>query len=134
MAKHLSDRDVERIVELLDGWRDKLTWDALCKACGPVVGTIPTRQTMYRYQRIKDAYAGAKDKIKAGEEEISVPSSMRVAAERIVRLENENERLKKENSRLLQQFVVWQYNAYVRGFTDKDLNRPLPAVDRGNTE
>lgn len=134
MAKHLSDRDVERIVELLDGWRDKLTWDALCKACGPVVGTIPTRQTMYRYQRIKDAYVGAKDKIKAGEEEISVPSSMRVAAERIVRLENENERLKKENSRLLQQFVVWQYNAYVRGITDKDLNRSLPAVDRGNTE
>ncbi len=26
MAKHLTDRDVERVVEILDGWRDKLTW------------------------------------------------------------------------------------------------------------
>lgn len=133
MAKHLSDRDIGRIVELLDGWQDKLGWDELCKACGPVIGTIPVRQTLYRIVRIRNAYHAVKERLKGSDGEVKVPSSMRAAAERIARLEHENERLKRENSQLLQQFVCWQYNAHVRGMSDVDLNKPLPAIDRGMT-
>lgn len=133
MAKHLSDRDVEQIVEILDGWRGDLTWAALCEACKPRIGVAPARQTLYRFSRIKHAYQTAKDRIRnAGSEVKSLPS-MRVATERIARLENENARLKDENRRLLEQFVVWQYNAHVRGMSDHDLNRALPSIDRGNT-
>jgi hypothetical protein len=44
---------------------------------------------------------------------------MGVAIERIARLERENERLKRENSELLQQFIVWQYNAHIHGLSDR---------------
>jgi hypothetical protein len=76
----------------------------------------------------------AKERIRNGIEELPIPSSLRVASERIARLENENQRLKREQSALLNQFVVWQYNAHVRGLTNVDLNRPLPTIDRGKTE
>ncbi len=133
MGKHLSDYDIERVVELLDGWQDKLTWDALCQACGPVLKTEPSRQTLYRYPRVKNAFQQTKERLKHVEEEIKLPPSMKVAAERIARLERENERLKRENFGLLEQFVVWQYNAYVHGLSESDLNKALPSIDRGNT-
>lgn len=53
--------------------------------------------------------------------ELGAPPSMRVAIERTARLERENERLKPENSELLQQYVVWQYNAHTHGLSDRDL-------------
>ena len=115
MAKHLTDRDVERVVEILDGWRDKLTWEALCKACSPIIGTTPARQTLAKFVRIKNAFEACKKRLKSETQEVRFPPSMRVAAERITRLEHENERLKRENRELLQQFVVWQYNAHIHG-------------------
>lgn len=134
MAKHLSDADVERIVEILDGWRDKLGWEALCDICFPVIGTKPARQTLMKFVRIKSAFIAAKKRIREGVRQIPSPPAMRVAIERIARLERENERLKRENSELLQQFVVWQYNAHIHGLSDRDLGKALPKIDRGQTE
>lgn len=133
MAKHLTDKDIERVVEILDGWHDKLTWEALCDACAPVIGTKPARQTLLKFSRITIAYNTCKTRLKESTPP-NTPSSMRVAVERINRLEQENERLKWENAGLLQQFVVWQYNAYAHGLNDHLLNRPLPSIDRGQTD
>lgn len=135
MAKHLTDGDVERVVEIIDGWREKLTWEALCEACVPIIGTKPARQTLAKFIRIENAFEAYKKRQKnAHYEEPKLPPSIRVAAERITRLESENERLKRENRELLQQFVVWQYNAYTRGLSDRDLNKALPSINRGQTE
>jgi hypothetical protein len=133
MARHLRDRDVERIVGLLDGWRDKLSWELLSKACLPVIGTEPARQTLYRYPRIVDAFKATKERLRLAPTEVSVPPSMRVAIQRIARLTIENDRFKRENDKLLEQFVVWQYNASIKGLSDLDLNNALPAIDLGNT-
>ncbi|MEV8470507.1 hypothetical protein [Ralstonia sp. UNC404CL21Col] len=135
MARHLTDDDILRIVQLLDGWQGKLTWDALSQACAPIIGLSPTRQTLYHCARVQQAFAGCKERLKSGvSESLASPGSIRIAAERIARLENENARLRRENSALLQQFVVWQYNAYAMGILDRDLNRALPKIDRGTTE
>lgn len=134
MAKHLTDRDVERVVEILDGWRDKLTWEALCEACAPVIGTKPARQTLAKFVRIENAFEACKKRLKDDTQEMRLPPSMKIAAERITRLERENERLKRENRELLQQFVVWQYNAHIHGLSDRDLNKALPGIDRGQTD
>lgn len=40
-----------------------------------------------------------------------VPASLKIAQVRIDALEAKNIRLEKENSMVLEQFVVWQYNA-----------------------
>ena len=134
MAKHLSDRDVERVVEILDGWRDKLTWEALCEAFAPVIGTKPVRQTLAKFVRIEHAFEACKMRLKNETPEEKSPPSMRIAVERITRLENENSRLKRENRELLQQFVVWQYNAHIHGLSDVELNRAMPGIDRGQTD
>ena len=131
MGKHLSDRDIDKVIEMLDGWHEELTWEKLCTACQDVIGTTPVRQTLYRIERIRGAYLTAKKRIREGVEELPIPTSLRVASARIMRLENENMRLKREQAALLNQFVVWQYNAHVKGLTNVDLNRPLPAIDRG---
>lgn len=124
LAKHLTDKDIEQVVEILDGLSDKLTWEALCDACVPVIGTKPARQTLLKFSRITDAYILCKKCLKEGIPKRSLPPSLRVAVERINRLEQENERLKLENARLLQQFVAWQYNAYTHGISERQLNSP----------
>jgi hypothetical protein len=133
MAKHLNDKDIDRIVELVDGWRGQLTWEALCDACKPAIGSRPTRQTLCKYTRIAHAFRECKARVKEQRERDTGPSDVTAALQRLERLENENARLKRENRELLEQFVVWQYNAYARGLSDVDLNRPLPSIDRDST-
>jgi len=134
MARHLRDTDILRLVELLDGWKSPLTWEALSEASLRVIGVNPTRQTLSRIVRIQEAFAAAKARIRAGDGvDRKVPHSIKLAADRIARLQNENARLSRENTALLEQFVVWQYNAYVKGMTQAELSRPLPKVDRAVT-
>jgi hypothetical protein len=134
MGKHLSDRDVEHVVRLLDGWNKKLTWEALCAACKPTIGAKPARQTLGRIVRINDAFNATKIRLRTGQSELKAAPSMNIAMQRIAILKIENERLQRENSRLLEQFVIWQYNAHIRNLHHADLNRALPTIDRGNTE
>ncbi len=133
MAKHITDKDIEKIVGIIDGWTDKLTWEALCDACLLAIGAKPTRQTLMKFVRIKQAFEACKKRIKE-DVPMPVPPTIKVAAERIARIEQENERLKRENSELLKQFVVWQYNAHTHGLDWHKLNKMLPAIDRGKTD
>lgn len=130
MAKHLTDQDINKIIGILDGWQGKLTWDSLCEAASKQVGKRPTRQSLNAHNRIKQAFLDKKERLKEGQEETKIPPSLVIAGQRIKRLEEENARLKKENNRLLEQYVVWQYNAYRHGLTEDKLNFSLPVIDR----
>lgn len=130
MARHLRPGDIEVIVRLLDGWKEPLTWSDLCDACLRAVGMKPSRQTLAKNMVVKSAFDTAKERIRKGVDLPAAPSSLKVAAERISRLEVEVKRLQELNRRLYQRFIVWQYNAYARGMTDRELDRELPAIDR----
>ena len=132
-SRHLNDSDVGAIVELLDGWDGDVTWKALCDACGPAIGFIPTRQTLYKFNRIAGAYKLAKERAKEGTKELKIPPTLNMAAQRIDRLTREVDRLERENAALLEQFVVWQYNAFTHGLSQEKLNKGLYAIDRGQT-
>lgn len=134
MAKHLTDMDIEKIVGVIDGCTRKLTWDWVCDTAVKVVGKRPTRQSLNMHTRIKAAFKNKKERLKSGAGEIKTPPSLTVAAQRIKRLEEENARLKKENKLFLEQFVVWQYNAYRNGLSEVQLNYPLPVIDRDSSE
>lgn len=60
MAQHLTDQNVQDIVEILDYWspNEKLTWERLCKAIEVQLELVPapTRQTLQKFERIKNAY------------------------------------------------------------------------------
>ncbi|MDE1237611.1 hypothetical protein [Vibrio aestuarianus] len=129
MAKHLSDKDIADIVELIDSWHFdvKLTWDKLCEQMQSRLRLEHTRQTIQGYHRIKKAFNDKKINLRGGGGKApKTPASLSIAANKIAKLEAENARLKRENSELLSQFVTWQYNAYAHGVSIPQLNTPLP--------
>ena len=141
MAQHLTDQNVQDIVEILDYWspNEKLTWERLCKAIEVQLELVPapTRQTLQKFERIKNAYDLGKKSpaalkiLKAKQQKL--PASLKIAQVKIEALEAKNARLEKENAMLLEQFVVWQYNAFTHGLSQEDLNKGLYKIDRGQT-
>ncbi len=134
-AKNLTDADIKQIVEILDGWSGKLTWELLIDAIELRMHNRYTRQALHKHERIRHAFDLQKKSWAGNGGEIRRVTSpeLRVALEQIARLEAENRRLESENERLLEQFVRWAYNAHTRGLDHEFLNRPLPPVNRGQT-
>jgi hypothetical protein len=130
MAKHLTDNDIEAIVEYLDEWdlTKKITWEKLCIALDDELGISHTRQTLQSHARIKGAFNDLKLHLRGKKKRGGkvLPSSLAAAAKEIETLNRKNARLERENSKLLEQFSVWQYNAHVHGMKIDQLNRPLP--------
>lgn len=133
MAKHLTDTDISNICELLDDWPTdaKLTWDRLVDAIAHDYNFTTTRQTLQKQARIKAAYTEVKaivsgnvGKVRVSEK--SLPSSLKVAADRLEKQQRKIERLEQENQRFLEQFHTWLYNATQHGLTVEQLNEPLP--------
>lgn len=134
MAKHLSPKDLDMIVGLIDGWEGKLAWEALCDAIEPLIGSRPTRQTLNSHEKIKSAFTHHKARLKSGFISTKRPASLSIAEQRIRRLEAENHRLERENERLLERFMRWQYNAHKFNVSADKLDAPLPFVDRDSSE
>lgn len=134
MAKHVSSQDIENIVAVLDYWPidEKLSWNRLCMAIEEQLELVPapTRQTLQKYARIKNAFDLCKKspaaKLKILQNNNKLPASLRIAQLRIEAMEARVNRLEKENSLLLEQFIIWQYNAYKYGVSIAKLNEPLP--------
>ena len=131
MGKHLDDKAIEDIVELLDDWPvdGKLTWDRLVDSVDQSLKIKTTRQTLEKQARIKQAFKEVKAIISgstAKSKRKSVPPSLKIAQQRLEKNEREIERLKSENNLLLVQFHTWLYNANNAGITVEQLNNPLP--------
>jgi hypothetical protein len=133
--RNIDSEAISRIVSILDGWSEKLTWELLIGAIRRHLRADYTRQALHKHERIKQAFVLRKKILSSGSavEDIKGPPELRAALERIARLEGENARLTAENQRLLEQFACWAYNAHTRGLDYAFLNRPLPAVNRDRT-
>lgn len=134
-GKNLTDDAIEQIVRLLDGWEGKLTWETLIAAIVTRLHCEYTRQALHKHERIRAAYTLRKESL-AGHRDAAVSRGSGPLADamaRIARLEAENQRLEAENQRLLEQFVVWAYNAHTRGLDKEFLSQPLPRVNRDQT-
>lgn len=137
MAKHLTDKDISNVCELLDDWPTdaKLTWDRLVEAVAHDYKLTTTRQTLQKQARIKNAFSEVKAIVsgntpKAATRNRHLPSSLKVAADQLEKKERTIKRLEAENNRLLEQFHTWLYNANQHGLTFEQLNEPLPAKDQ----
>ncbi|EOM2651950.1 hypothetical protein AGA79_005385, partial [Escherichia coli] len=106
---------------------EKLTWNALCDRLVRVIGKRPSRQSLSSHVRIAESFNVKKTTIKSGVIHTVKPANLKVASQRIKRLEAENEALKALNERYLEQFKVWLYNAHLKQITIEELNNPLPA-------
>lgn len=130
-SKNLTDADIEKIVDITDGWSGKLTWDDLISEVELRLKERYTRQTLAKHTRIKSAYDAAQKRFQdTGDKKKKNTIEYDVLQQRLERLEAQNERLQRENQDLLSQFARWAYNAYAKGVTKKELDMPLPKVDR----
>jgi hypothetical protein len=135
LAKHLTKSDIDAIINIIHGHQqEKLTWDDICKSAENVVGKKPTRQSLNNNTAIKEAYLAKKEALKIKGITNPKPGSLSIAGERIARMQSEIDALKKKNDSLLEQFVVWQYNAYKYGMKEHQLYEQLPRIDRERTE
>lgn len=140
MANHLSDKDIETAVKLLDGWQDKLTWSSFLETFRQATGKSISRQGVHKnHPRIVAAYNEGRNRHRSARQSQRTLSRITktgdavatLMAEKIERLKNENKTLKRENHALLEQFLRWQYNANSHGMTEEMLNRPLPSTEQG---
>jgi len=129
-SENLTDNLIDTIINILDGWSAKLTWNKLIDAITIETNNQYTRQTLAKHQRIKDAYDLAKERVSDGTTQLPKMSSEVVSLiQKVKRLEAENDRLHQENEHLLAQFARWAYNAHKNGLTKNLLERPLSPVD-----
>ncbi|MFZ7336594.1 hypothetical protein ACLS0R_10000 [Comamonas jiangduensis] len=139
-APSLSNDDLIKIVEIIDSWKGRLTWELLLDEIEIVVGSRYSRYTFYDYPEIQNAFGFKKNLTKKSEtakgqsksREPSTPKDPRVAAalEQISRGLQKIKRLEHENSLLIEQFVRWAHNAQRKGLSIEDLNQPLSRVER----
>lgn len=132
--RHLTAHDIQVLVDIIDGWEGRLTWDGLCDRAGEVFGFRPTRQSLNAHLAVKSAFSAKKSYVKTGPTPSRRPSSLSYAEQKIRKLESEIERHKYENERLIEQFVRWQYNALKRGITKAMLDEHLLVINRHSSE
>lgn len=136
-APDLTDERLEVVLQTLDGWKGKLTWDLLIAAVETATGIAYSRFTFSEYPEIANAFALKKDALRGtwkGEPAVPRDQRVRAALEQAERLQGTVERLKQENQLLKEQFVTWAHNAERKGVTIMMLNAPLPKPPRDRSK
>jgi hypothetical protein len=137
MPKKMTDAVIEQLKEHIDRWSPTdgpLSWEAICALVKLRFGCEYTRQGLHKIEGIRIAYTVRRDALKRLSTKTRMTSTeLQRALERIARLEAERDRLRAENRALLEQFIVWTYNASTNGMSDEFLSRPLPPIDRDPT-
>lgn len=136
-APDLTDERMQLVLEKLDGWKGKLTWDLLIKAVEEKTGIAYSRFTFAEYPKLANAFSLRKKALSGTwKSEVRQPrdEQIRAALEQMERYKVKAERLEKENQLLLEQFVTWAANAERKGVTIVMLNAPLPKPNRDRSK
>ena len=128
----ITEENLEDIIMLIKTWEGKLTWNLLCSKVSKLLNIKSIeRQSLANYPDIQKAFSQQKQKIKEDAKKEPVPNvTMDYLLKQVNNLKAQVQRLEEINERYKQQFIVWQYNAYMHGMTQDALNKPLIAVNR----
>ncbi|MEN3277565.1 MAG: hypothetical protein V7631_3355 [Massilia sp.] len=136
-APDLTDERIATVIETLDTWKGKLTWELLLDAVEKSAGHRYSRFTFAEYPEIANAFSLRKDALRG-----TLPRArgeprderLRAALAQVERYQAKLERLEAENQLLTEQFVTWAINAERNGVTLHMLNAPLPKPDRARSK
>ena len=128
----VTEENLEDIIMMIKTWEDKLTWDLLCSKVSELLNIKSIeRQSLANYPDIQGAFSKQKQKLKEKAKANPEPNvTMDYLQKQVNNLKAQVQRLEEINERYKQQFIVWQYNAYMHGMTEDKLNKPLIAVNR----
>lgn len=136
-APDLTPARLQVVLDTLDSWIGKLTWDLLIEAVEKATGIRYSRFTFVEYPQIANAFSLKKDALRGT---WKTPGSeprderVRAALEQVERYKAKAQRLEYENQLLLEQFVTWAHNAERKGVTMMMLNAPLPKPQRDRSK
>lgn len=136
-APDLTPDIISQVLQLLDGWKNRLSWDLLLKALEQQTGVLYSRFTLYAYSDVARAFKARKEALSnVSPTQPSTPRDERVRAalEQAERAVAKAARLKAENDQLIEQFVTWAINAERKGVTMDMLNAPLPKPNRDRSK
>jgi hypothetical protein len=138
-AKNLTDESIDEIVDVIDTWSSpKLTWVLLIQEIKKRLKTEYTRQALFKHERILRTYQDRKKVLAMNPDKlVSVGTGNKILDEALERIEHLNvkvQRLESENNRLLEQFILWRYNASIKGIAMDYLSQPLPNPIDSNTD
>ena len=136
-APDLTNERIAMVLDTLDGWKNKLTWELLLDAVESSTGYRYSRFTFAEYPEIANAFSLKKDSLRGTlPRERGVPRDERVAAAlaQADRYKAKAGRLEAENQLLSEQFVTWALNAERKGVTIDMLSAPLPKPERDRTK
>jgi hypothetical protein len=136
-APDLTSQRIQAVLEIIDCWKGRLTWDILLDAVEKSMGIRYSRFTFAEYPEIANAFAFKKSTLRGTlDNRRATPSDERVRAAlaQMERYQAKAERLEQENQLLLEQFVTWATNAERKGVTISMLNNPLPKPQRDQTK
>ena len=128
----ITEENLKDIIMLIKTWEGKLTWKLLCSKVSELLNIKSIeRQSLSNYPDIQKAFSQQKQKMKEDAKKEPVPNiTMDYLLKQVNNLKAQVQRLEEINERYKQQFIVWQYNAYMHGMTQDTLNKPLIAVNR----
>lgn len=134
--KIITEKTLPVALHELDKWIGKLTWNSYSAQLAKVLGEEKiSRHTLLSYPALVEAFNDRKNELKEASEKKEPDITLDHAKEQIIMLETKVQRLEKQNSKLLEQFVRWQHNAYMMPGIDmntlnRNLDNPLPEVNR----
>lgn len=128
----ITEENLEDIIMLIKTWEGKLTWNLLCSKVSELLNIKSIeRQSLANYPDIQETFSKQKQKLKEKAKANPEPNvTMDYLQKQVKNLKAQVQRLEEINERYKQQFIVWQYNAYMHGMTQVTLNKPLIAVNR----
>ena len=136
-APDLTNERIAVILETLDAWKGKLTWELLLDAVQVSTGFRYSRFTLAEYPEIANAFSFRKEALRGAlPHQRGEPRDERVRAAlaQAERYKAKADRLEAENQLLIEQFVTWAINAERKGVTMMMLNAPLPLPPRDRTK
>lgn len=136
-APALTTERIQTVLDTLDGWKGKLTWELLIESVHEATGITYSRFTFAEYPSITNAFALRKEALRgqAGKPAREPKDErLRAALALAERYKVKAERLEVENQLLLEQFVTWAHNAELKGVTMMMLNAALPKPQRDRTK
>lgn len=130
-APHLTPKDVDLAVLMLQGWSAKLTWDLFLRHLAMELGHghVYSKTAMLKHDRIKNAWNQARRRLAEEAKEVGERGHGRsIVATLRRKLDETREELadaRERNNELIEQFKRWQYNAERHGMRRSQLDATL---------
>lgn len=137
MPKAITQAEVKLIAEMIREWpkAQPFKWQTICAGSKSVLGYEPTRQALHKKPMVVNAYEVKKKQLKLAREKLSKvtrPQSMLDAMEKLAKLQENNDLLKAELSRMSEIANRFIHNASIAGLSPDKLMAPLPSRKRHN--